>query len=59
MRCIQCDANDQGLSLYQIENTFGKSFHQLPNGDCLCGECMTWADELESDYYLSDEEQDD
>lgn len=55
MRCIQCDANDQGMSLFRGDVYTPTSFHSLPNGDCLCGECYGWAAELESDYYQQDE----
>lgn len=55
MRCCQCDANDQGLSEYGIGHNH-HSFVTLPGGDILCSECYDWNQELESDYYIAEED---
>lgn len=55
MRCSQCDANDQGLSDYRLDGRRPHSYHVMPNGDILCDECVSWDDELQSDYALDDE----
>ena len=59
MRCVQCDANDQGLSDFRGDSFIPSRFFFLPNGDCLCNECYDWNAELESDYYSDDEEEND
>ena len=59
MRCVQCDANDQGLSDFRGDGYIPSSFHTLPNGDCLCDECYGWDMELHSDYYEDEEGNDD
>lgn len=54
MRCAICDANDQGLSLYKSDNVFTTNFHVAPNGDYICGECMSYIEDVETDYYIQD-----
>lgn len=54
MRCVQCDANDQGLSEFRSDGRVPKEFF-IVGGDCLCDECYGWGQELEADYNISDE----
>lgn len=56
MRCVECDANSEGLS--ELNPRIPHSFHYLPNGDCLCDECIGWQIELEQDYFDDEEEND-
>lgn len=54
-RCVNCDANSSGLSLYRADGNFTAShFHTLPGGDMMCDECYEAYSEQVSDYDLMD-----
>ncbi len=62
MRCVICDASSSGLSLYRPDMKFNAhKFHQMDDGEYICGECYEEHKDVEYDFnsedYLSEEEQ--
>lgn len=54
MRCVLCDASDQGLSDYRPDGKFHAHKFTLWEGDFYCEECMNDIDDTVNEMFEND-----
>jgi len=58
MRCVICDASDQGLSTFRPDGHYHSSSFTLISGDYHCRECADDIDEVIQEFNEEDDEDD-